>query len=154
VLAVPQIPRHFADHQISPAALAQALVDPVATIGALLLCAGAFGVPFEGAYLILALIVFSLTFPGSRPKAAGVRALTGAVARSWGATAALLLLIGWATRTLSFFDPRAAEAAAARVRGRRRAARSGDRRRLQARPRARRAYSRPAAARAEGGGLL
>jgi len=106
VLAVPQIPRSFADHQITPAALAQALVDPVAAIGALLLCAAAFEVPFEGAYLILALIVFSLTFPGSRPKAAELRELAGAVARSWAVTAALLLLIGWATRTVSIFDPR------------------------------------------------
>jgi len=106
VLAVPQIPRRFADHQITPAALAQALIDPAAMIGALFVCAAAFGAPFEGAYLILALIVFSLTFPGTKPKGTSPRALASEITRSWAVTAALLLLIGWATRTVSSFDPR------------------------------------------------
>ncbi len=84
----------------------RAALDPVATIGTLLLSAAAFGVPFEGAYLILALIVFSLTFPGGLPKATGARALAGEVLTDWSVTVALLLFIGWTTRTLAFFDQR------------------------------------------------
>src|SRR5260221_14296659 len=59
VLAVPQIPRRFADHQITPAALAQGLVDPAAIIGALFVCAAACGAPLEPACRILAPTVFA-----------------------------------------------------------------------------------------------
>jgi len=79
-------------------------LDPVVTIGALLISAFAFGEAFEGPYLILSLIVFSLTFPGSSPKGIGIRALAGNVLTSWLVIVALLLLIGWATRTLGSFD--------------------------------------------------
>ncbi len=61
---------------------------------------------FEGSYLILALIVFSLTFPGTPPKSISLRGLVGDVMSSWFVVVALLLLIGWATRTLGSFDPR------------------------------------------------
>jgi len=105
MLAIPHIPRRFGGAQVSLAGLAQALVDPVASIAALLACTAVFGVRFEGTYLILALIVFSLTFPGRKPRATSARALAGEVARGWIWTAALLFLIGWATRTLASFDP-------------------------------------------------
>ncbi|HLX81855.1 MAG TPA: undecaprenyl-phosphate glucose phosphotransferase [Burkholderiales bacterium] len=98
--------QRFLDHQIAPATLVRAVVDPVVTIGTLLLSAVACDVPFEGAYLILALIVFSLTFPGRLPEATGARALAGEVASSWLMTVAILLFIGWATRTLAIFDQR------------------------------------------------
>src|SRR5689334_21241098 len=39
--------------------------DPLASIGTLLLSTALFEVRFQGPYLILALLVFSLTFPGS-----------------------------------------------------------------------------------------
>ena len=84
----------------------QATLDPLVAIGALLLCSFAFGKTFEGPYLILALIVFSLTFPGTPPKGTSLRALAGDVISSWFVVVGLLLLIGWATRTLGSFDPR------------------------------------------------
>ena len=84
----------------------QATLDPLVAIGTLLLSAFAFGKTFEGAYLILALIVFSLTFPATPPKGTSLRALAADVASSWLVVVALLLLIGWATRTLGSFDPR------------------------------------------------
>jgi putative colanic acid biosynthesis UDP-glucose lipid carrier transferase len=86
--------------------LVQAALDPLVTIGALLIFAFAFGEAFEGPYLILALIVFSLTFPGTPPKSTSLRALAGDVLASWFVIVALLLLIGWATRTIGSFDPR------------------------------------------------
>ncbi len=84
----------------------QATLDPLVAIGALLLSSFAFGKTFEGPYLILALIVFSLTFPGTPPKGTSLRALAGDVISSWFVVVGLLLLIGWATRTLGSFDPR------------------------------------------------
>ena len=84
----------------------QATLDPLVAIGALLVSALAFGKTFEGPYLILALIVFSLTFPGTPAKGTSLSALAGDVASSWFVIVGLLLLIGWATRTLNSFDPR------------------------------------------------
>jgi len=98
--------RPFLDHRLAPAALVQATLDPLVAIGALLLSSFAFGKTFEGPYLILALIVFSLTFPGTPPKGTSLRALAGDVISSWFVVVGLLLLIGWATRTLGSFDPR------------------------------------------------
>jgi putative colanic acid biosynthesis UDP-glucose lipid carrier transferase len=106
LLAAHQPHRPLLDHRLAPAALVQATLDPLVTIGALLISAFAFGEAFEGPYLILALIVFSLTFPGTPPKGTSLRALAGDVMSSWFVIVALLLLIGWATRTLGSFDPR------------------------------------------------
>ena len=106
LLAAHESQPRFLDRQLAPATLAQAAVDPVVTVGALLVSAAAFGVPFRGAYLILALLVFSLTFPGDPPKATGSRTLAGEVLTNWLATVAILLFIGWATGTLSPFDQR------------------------------------------------
>src|SRR5258708_31762758 len=50
--------------------------------------------------------VYSLTFPGTPPKGNSLGALAGDVISSWFVVVALLLLIGWATRTLGSFDPR------------------------------------------------
>jgi putative colanic acid biosynthesis UDP-glucose lipid carrier transferase len=100
-----QLQRQFQDRRAAPAAQVVAIVDPLATIAALLLCATVFHVRSQGAYLILALLVFSLTFPGTAPRTAGMRALARQVAVSWGITVAVLLVIGWATRTVTAFDP-------------------------------------------------
>jgi len=106
LLAAHQSHRLFLDHRLAPAALVQATLDPLVAIGALMLSAFAFGKTFEGPYLILALIVFSLTFPGTPAKGTSRSALAGDVASSWFVVVGLLLLIGWATRTLNSFDPR------------------------------------------------
>jgi putative colanic acid biosysnthesis UDP-glucose lipid carrier transferase len=107
MLAANQSHRHLLLHrQLAPAALLQAALAPVVTIGSLLAAALAFDEPFKGPYLILSLIVFSLTFPGSVPKGATIRALAGDVLTSWLVVVGLLLVIGWATRTLDSFEPR------------------------------------------------
>jgi len=106
LLAIHDSQRRLLGHQLAPATLVQAAVDPVVTIVTLLLSATAFGVTFDGTYLILALIVFSITFPGGPPEATDFRALAGEVLGSWCVTVAILLFIGWATRTLASFDER------------------------------------------------
>lgn len=84
----------------------QVVLDPLVTISTLLACILSFGERIQGPYLILALIVFSLTFPGSPPRHTNIPALVVDVLTGWIAIVALLLLIGWTTRTLDSFDSR------------------------------------------------
>ena len=44
------------------------LLESVVAIGCLAGCVVAFGQPFASSYMILALLVFSLTFPGQPPR--------------------------------------------------------------------------------------
>ena len=56
--------------QLSASALVRVMLDPVIIIGTLAAVAMLNGESFDGPYLVLALIVFSLTFPASPPQAA------------------------------------------------------------------------------------
>jgi Undecaprenyl-phosphate glucose phosphotransferase len=91
-----------------PGALLQACIDPLAAIGTLAAVVSAFGGRFDGACLILALLVFAMTFPGSLARdqggAAGDLALD--IAAGWLAIVVLLLFLGWASHTLAVFDSR------------------------------------------------
>ncbi len=98
--------RELLDQQPATGAVVQALADPLVAIGVLLVCVAQFHMTFGGAYLILALIVFSLTFPGKPPPSSTVGGVIGGVLISWLAIVALLLVLGWATQTLGFFDQR------------------------------------------------
>ena len=84
----------------------RASLDSAMAVGSLLVAVVAYGVPFDGAHLILALLVFSLTFPGNTPSGTSLRGHAGDVAASWTVVVALLLLLGWTTQTLVFFDLR------------------------------------------------
>jgi putative colanic acid biosynthesis UDP-glucose lipid carrier transferase len=95
-----------------PGALLQATIDPAVVIGVLLASVLWFGGRFDGPYLILALIVFSMTFPASFASGAGPRAAGGAglarnIAGGWLVIVVLLVLLGWTSRTLEQFDQRA-----------------------------------------------
>jgi putative colanic acid biosynthesis UDP-glucose lipid carrier transferase len=91
--------------------LVQAALDPLVAIATLAAAVTIFGAGFDGACLILALLVFAMTFPGGlvreRPKA-GDRAgdLLLDIVTGWVAIVGLLGLLGWATRTLGAFDER------------------------------------------------
>lgn len=94
--------------QPSPAALFRAAVDPAVAVGCLVLAALWFDGRFGGAYLILALIVFSMTFPGNPARdSASAGDLIWSIVTEWLTIVALLLLLGWASGTLGNFDPRA-----------------------------------------------
>ena len=101
-----ELQHNFSDRPVAPAGQLISAVDPLITIVTLLLSIALYKVPFQGAYLILALLVFSLTFPGRAPAAASAQALAREVATSWVITVTVLAIIGWATRTLEVFDPR------------------------------------------------
>jgi putative colanic acid biosynthesis UDP-glucose lipid carrier transferase len=101
-----QLQRDFPDRRVAPAAQVVGVIDPLMTIGALLLCLALFRVRFQGAYLILTLLVFSLTFPGRVPAGGSGPAVAREVAASWCITVMVLAAIGWATRTVEVFDQR------------------------------------------------
>jgi putative colanic acid biosysnthesis UDP-glucose lipid carrier transferase len=94
--------------QPGPTVLLRAAVDPAVAISTLLLCALWIEGRFHGAYLILALLVFSMTFPGNLSRdTARLGELVQDIAVSWLAIMGLLVLLGWTTRTLWLFDARA-----------------------------------------------
>jgi len=87
-------------------ALAHAAVDPAVSIATLAAAVMFFGGRFDGACLILALLVFAMTFPGSIARAgSSAGELMLDIVTGWTAIVALLLLLGWASRTLGAFDP-------------------------------------------------
>jgi putative colanic acid biosysnthesis UDP-glucose lipid carrier transferase len=87
-------------------ALLQASIDPLVAIATLAGAVALSGGRFDGACLILALIVFAMTFPGHlAAHAANAAQLALEIATGWMAVLALLLLLGWASRTLELFDP-------------------------------------------------
>jgi len=98
--------------QPGPGPLLQAALDPLVVIGTLAGALSFFGAEFNGACLILALLVFAMTFPGGLVKADARRGehsgdLILDIVTGWLAVAVLLLMLGWATRTLDAFDQRA-----------------------------------------------
>ncbi len=106
LLAANDTQRYLVERQLAPVALAQAMLDPAVAIAALLACTAAFDQSFDAPYMILALIVFSLVFPGSAPRRPKLPSLAGDILAGWVVVVGLLFLLGWATRTLGAFDPR------------------------------------------------
>ena len=94
--------------QPGPGPLVLAALDPLVAIATLAGAVAWFGAAFDGACLILALLVFAMTFPGGlvreREKAGE---LMLEIATGWVAILGLLGLLGWATRTIEAFDQRA-----------------------------------------------
>ena len=87
--------------------LVQAALDPLVAIATLAAAVGYFGTGFDGACLILALLVFAMTFPGGlaqEKEKAGDLMLE--IVTGWVAILGLLGLLGWATHTLDAFDQR------------------------------------------------
>ncbi len=91
---------------MAPAMFVRMMLDPVMAIATLIASAIVFDIRFEGPYIILALLVFSLTFPGQSPRGTSARSLARQVLGNWLLVIILLLLLGWATRTLGSIDER------------------------------------------------
>src|SRR5258706_2391676 len=104
--AAPQTLRSPLAPPPAPAALVRVTLEPFVSVGSLLAATFALRGSVEGPYLILALIAFSLTFPGSSSRAKTAAALAAEVLTNWLLIVALLLLIGWTTHTLHHFDQR------------------------------------------------
>jgi len=91
--------------QLSAAAILRISLDALIAVGALFGVAFCFNQPFEGSYFILALIVFSLTFPGSVYSAGSLPGLARDVGLSWLMVVLILLFCGYASGYLSLFPP-------------------------------------------------
>src|SRR5688572_17539799 len=84
-----------------------AALDPLVAIATLAAAVSLFGAGFDGACLILALLVFAMTFPGSLARDSGKAGdLMLDIVTGWVAIIGLLGLLGWATHTLQVFDQR------------------------------------------------
>jgi len=105
VIATDSQPR-LGQGPLAPAALVRMLLEALVAVGVLAACVAWHHVPFEGPYIILALLVFSLTFPGRAPRGTSPGAIARETLSGWILVVALLLMLGWATRTLGSFDER------------------------------------------------
>ena len=81
-------------------------LDALIAVGSLLAIASYFGEPFQGPYLILALIVFSLTFPGAVYSPRTLLGLARDVLLNWFIVLLILLFFGYASGYLSLFPTR------------------------------------------------
>nr|MDQ3025347.1 undecaprenyl-phosphate glucose phosphotransferase [Pseudomonadota bacterium] len=86
------------------AVLVRMLLEAAVAIGTLAAAAWYFREPFAGPYIILSLLVFSLTFPGHAPRGTSAGAIARDVLAGWILIVGLLVTLGWATGTLGSFD--------------------------------------------------
>lgn len=93
-------------YALTSSGLMRALLGPALAALALPLCAAYFRQPVDGAYLILAIFVFALSFPGRSPRRGSLSGTIASVLSGWLLVVGLLLLLGWATQMLDHFDPR------------------------------------------------
>jgi putative colanic acid biosynthesis UDP-glucose lipid carrier transferase len=85
----------------------EALLDPVVLIATLWLVAAVGGHGLDTSYLVLSVIVFALTFPGSSKLDLSPRKVLQDTLFNWGILFGLLLFFGWSTRHLGDFGLRA-----------------------------------------------
>jgi putative colanic acid biosynthesis UDP-glucose lipid carrier transferase len=90
--------------QLSLLSLVRISLDPVLIVGSLVGLTLAWGEAFGAPDVVLALIVFSLTFPGSLPLVANSRALLKEIFLSWAVIVLILLFFGYATQYLGAFN--------------------------------------------------
>jgi putative colanic acid biosynthesis UDP-glucose lipid carrier transferase len=91
---------------LAVAHLVRMLLEAVVSVGMLAASAWYLGESFSGPYIILALLVFSLTFPGHAPRGTSPGAIAREVVTGWILILGLLLMLGWATHTVGSFDER------------------------------------------------
>jgi putative colanic acid biosynthesis UDP-glucose lipid carrier transferase len=89
--------------QLSASAILRISLDAIIAVGLLLAVANYYDQPFEGPYLILALIVFSLTFPGAVYSASSLLGLAREVMLNWFIVLVILLFFGYASGYLWLF---------------------------------------------------
>ena len=89
--------------QLSAPAILRLSLDALVAVGLLLAVASYYREAFEGKYLILALIVFSLTFPGAVYSAGSLVGLAREVILNWFIVLAILLFFGYASGYLYEF---------------------------------------------------
>ena len=89
--------------QLSLVSLIKLLLDPVVAIFMLLAIVSGHGEDFNGPYLVFALILFSLTFPGRWPEP-NLKSFGNEILVPWMITVGILFLLGFATGYLETFS--------------------------------------------------
>jgi|APFre7841882724_1041349.scaffolds.fasta_scaffold03884_4 putative colanic acid biosynthesis UDP-glucose lipid carrier transferase len=92
--------------QLSLLSFVRMTLDPLLTVLLLVVITLFHGGEFDGPELVLALIAFSLTFPGNLPLTPNAKGLVREILLSWGLIVLILLFFGYATKYLSAYDPR------------------------------------------------
>ena len=92
--------------QLSLVSLIKMFLDPVVAIAALAGVAMYYGEAFQGPYLVLALVVFSLTFPGNWPEAT-IKSLWQDIIGPWFTVVAILFFFAYATGYIDSFPQEA-----------------------------------------------
>ena len=100
--STPGQPRLFKG-QLSFLSVTRLLLDPVVAVGTLIMVTLAHGEPFRGKYLVLALIVFSLTFPGRLDLTASPVTIARDIVLRWIPIVILLVMFGYAAEYLRAF---------------------------------------------------
>jgi putative colanic acid biosysnthesis UDP-glucose lipid carrier transferase len=96
--------RTFFQAPQSVTSLVAAFLEPSVTLLTLLAAMLAFDAPLDRPELTLCLLVFALTFPGPNRFHDNRMAIAVDVLSSWVMLAAILLMCGYATRSLHYFD--------------------------------------------------
>jgi putative colanic acid biosynthesis UDP-glucose lipid carrier transferase len=92
--------------QLSLLSFLRMTLDPLLTVLLLVAITLFHGEEFDGPELVLALIAFSLTFPGNLPITPNAKGLLKDILLSWGLIVLILLFFGYATKYLGFYDTR------------------------------------------------
>ncbi len=95
-------PRVFR-RQLSGAAVLRISLDSIIAISALLTIAAIYHERFQGPYIILALIVFSLTFPGTMLAPGSLFGLAREILINWVVVLGILFFFGYASGYLNLF---------------------------------------------------
>lgn len=80
------------------------MIDPVIAIGMLVICTLWLGEPLDRNHLLLASLVFALTFPGEWAKDTSLLAGIRYIAGGWTVVVGILLFFGYATNYLEVFS--------------------------------------------------
>ncbi|HSQ03081.1 MAG TPA: undecaprenyl-phosphate glucose phosphotransferase, partial [Burkholderiales bacterium] len=91
--------------QVSFLSVLRATLDPLLIIACLIAIVALRDDGFYNRYVVLSLIVFSLTFPGNISLATGTRALLKEIVLGWMVIVLILLFLGYATQYLAVFPP-------------------------------------------------
>jgi len=91
--------------RLSASSMLRVSLDAVIAVGALVAVAAWFNESISGPYFILALIVFSLTFPSSLYSAGNLLSLARDVLLNWLVVLLILLSFGYASGYLALFPP-------------------------------------------------
>jgi putative colanic acid biosynthesis UDP-glucose lipid carrier transferase len=91
--------------QLSLLSFIRMSLDPTLIVGSLIVITIAWGETFDGPDLVLALIAFSLTFPGSLSLVANPWTHLKDILVSWAVIVLILLFFGYATKYLGAFNP-------------------------------------------------